>query len=98
MDQEKRDPIFEDITIPDAPSTKHLYCEADDLYVKGKGKGIEINNMLTYTGWEHHGRHVSLTDRHLFSTVEAVGCLLGERVCRHSPPLGSCGHPYRYQC
>lgn len=36
--------------IPDAPSTEQLYCEDYGLYVKGKGKGIEINNMLGYTG------------------------------------------------
>ncbi|AQS54575.1 hypothetical protein B0W44_00985 [Novibacillus thermophilus] len=32
MDTRKRDQIFEDITIPEAPSTQHLYCEADGLY------------------------------------------------------------------
>lgn len=72
LDQEKRDQLFEDITIPDAPSVPHLYCEADGLYVKGKGKSIEIKNMLSYTGWEQNGRRVSLTDRQIFSTVESV--------------------------
>lgn len=37
MDRERRDQIFEDITIPDSPSTEQLYCEADSY-----SKGIEI--------------------------------------------------------
>lgn len=69
MDTRKRDQLFEDITIPEAPSTQHLYCEADGLYVKGKGKSIEIKHMIAYTGWEHNGSRVSLTDRQTFSTV-----------------------------
>ena len=72
MDTHKRDEIFEDITIPEAPSPQHLYCEADGLYVKGKGKSIEIKNMIVYTGWEQNGPRVSLTDRQTFSTVESV--------------------------
>lgn len=72
MDTHQRDQIFEETTIPEAPPVEHLYCEADGLYVKGKGKGIEIKNMLAYTGWEHNGRRVSLTGRHIFSTVEPV--------------------------
>ena len=85
MDTEKRDQIFEDITIPEAPPTQHLYCEADGLYVKGKDKGIEIKNMLAYTGWEQNGRRVSLTDRHIFSTVESVDAFWekGYAVIRH---------------
>ncbi|WP_187119684.1 ISLre2 family transposase [Numidum massiliense] len=85
MDAEKRDRIFEDTVIPNSPSVKHLYCEADGLYVKGRGKGIEIKNMLAYTGWEQNGQRVSLTDRHVFSTVESVDDFweIGYAAIRH---------------
>ena len=72
MDTYKRDRIYEEMAIPQAPTVDHLFSEADGLYVKGKKKGIEIKNMITYTGWETNGQRVSLTDRQMFSTVESV--------------------------
>lgn len=71
-DAHKRDEIFEEMNIPEASPVEHLYCEADGLYVKGRGKGIEIKNMIAYTGWEENGKRVSLKDRLNFSTVEGV--------------------------
>lgn len=72
MDAHKRDQIFEEMEIPEAPSVEHLHCEADGLYVKGKDKSIEIKNMINYTGWQGNGQRVSLMDRQIFSTVETV--------------------------
>lgn len=98
MDTHQRDQIFEETTIPEAPPVEHLYCEADGLYVKGKGKGIEIKNLLAYTGWEHK-RASCFFNRptHLFHSG-ACGRLLGERLRHRSASMGSFRFPRRHQC